>query len=365
MLNWFPALGGGDTGSFFTRLDHLTLPAIALGLSSMALASRITRSAVISELERPHVTGARARGFSEPRVVTKHAVRGALVPVVTIVGAQVGYLLGGAVVIEYAFGLNGLGTLLVSSVEDKNYAVVQAIALFITAEFLLISLVVDLLYGLIDPRRAPRREDSVSAVASEMLAFEHETCRGRAGGRWKGLFQKRVVTVSAVILFVIVCCAVFAPWVAPHNPNTIHLLDPYVGPSRSFPFGQDSAGRDILSRLIYGARLSLLGPTIVVAIALVGGVPLGFLAAYRGGFTDGIVSRLFDVIFAFPPLLLAVVIVATFGASFMTAVLAVAVTYIPLMGRLVRSAAWWSGPSPTWRSVDCRATARGGCSSFI
>jgi peptide/nickel transport system permease protein len=152
VLNWFPALGGGDTGSFLTRADHLTLPAISLGLSSMALASRITRSAVIGELERPHVIGARARGFSEPRVVAKHAVRGAMVPVVTIVGAQVGYLLGGAVVIEYAFGLNGLGTLLVSSVEGKDYAVVQAIALFITAEFLIISLVVDLLYGVIDPR---------------------------------------------------------------------------------------------------------------------------------------------------------------------------------------------------------------------
>ena len=152
VLNWFPALGGGDTGSFLTRLDHLTMPAIALGLSSLALASRITRSAVIGELEKPHVTGARARGFSPTRVVAKHGVRGALVPVVTIVGAQVGYLLGGAVVIEYAFGLNGLGTLLVSSVQGKDYAVVQAIALFITAEFLIISFVVDLLYGVIDPR---------------------------------------------------------------------------------------------------------------------------------------------------------------------------------------------------------------------
>ncbi len=85
--------------------------------------------------------------------------------------------------------------------------------------------------------------------------------------------------------------------------------------------------------------MSLLGPTIVVGIALLEGVPLGFLAAYRGGFTDGIVSRLFDVLFAFPSLLLAVVIVATFGASFITAALAVAITYIPLMGRVVRSAA--------------------------
>jgi peptide/nickel transport system permease protein len=179
----------------------------------------------------------------------------------------------------------------------------------------------------------------VSAVAGDMLIFEHETAARSAGGRLEGLFQKGVVAVSAVILLVIVVCAVFAPWIAPHNPNTIHLLDPYSGLSPRFPFGQDSAGRDILSRLIFGARLSLLGPMIVVGIAFVVGVPLGFVAAYRGGITDAIVSRLFDVVFAFPSLLLAVVIVATFGASFITAALAVAVTYIPLMGRVVRSAA--------------------------
>ena len=151
-LAWFPAVGGGDVGGLGTRLDHLTLPAIALALSSLALVSRITRSSVIGELESDHVFGARVRGFTGRRVVVKHALRGSMIPVVTIVGAQIGYLLSGAIVIEYAFGLNGLGTLLVSSVQGKDYAVVQAIALFVTAEFLVISLIVDLLYGVIDPR---------------------------------------------------------------------------------------------------------------------------------------------------------------------------------------------------------------------
>ena len=178
----------------------------------------------------------------------------------------------------------------------------------------------------------------MSTVAGELLVFEHETKSKVAGSRWEGVFQRIVVIVSAIIMFVIVCCALFAPWIAPHNPNTIHLLDPYSGLSHQYLLGQDSAGRDILSRLIFGARLSLLGPTIVVGIAFVVGVPLGFLSAYVGGFTDGLVSRLFDVIFAFPPLLLAVVIVASFGASFITATIAVAITYIPLMGRVVRSA---------------------------
>jgi peptide/nickel transport system permease protein len=179
----------------------------------------------------------------------------------------------------------------------------------------------------------------VSAVTGDVMVFERETQSRVAGGHLEGLFQRIVVVTSAVILLAILCCALFAPLLAPHNPNAIHLFDPYAPPSRHFLFGQDSAGRDILSRLIYGSRLSLLGPAIVVAIAFVLGVPLGFLAAYRGGLTDGLISRVFDVVFAFPPLLLAVVIVATFGASFITAVFAVAVTYIPLMGRVVRSAA--------------------------
>ncbi len=107
---------------------------------------------MIGELESDHVFGAEVRGFSRRRVVAKHALRGSMIPVVTIIGAQIGYLLSGAIVIEYAFGLNGLGTLLVESVQGKDYAVVQAIALLVTAEFLFISLIVDLLYGVIDPR---------------------------------------------------------------------------------------------------------------------------------------------------------------------------------------------------------------------
>ena len=159
-----------------------------------------------------------------------------------------------------------------------------------------------------------------------------------AGGRLLRSLPGVVVGASALILITILICAVFAPLLAPHDPNAVDLTNPFTGPSGAHPLGQDSAGRDILSRLFYGARLSLLGPTIVIGIAFVVGVPLGFVAAYRGGWLDVIVSRVFDLVFAFPALLLAIVIVATFGTNFYTAVLAVAITYIPLMGRVVRAA---------------------------
>lgn len=151
-LHWFPTLGGGEAEGFRGRLDHLVLPAIALALAALAMISRVTRSSMITALQSEHVEGARIRGFSERRVVLKHALRSALVPVVTVAGVQTGYLLAGAILVEYTFSLNGVGRLLVLSVQNKDYAVVQAITLLITAAFLLISLVVDLLYGVIDPR---------------------------------------------------------------------------------------------------------------------------------------------------------------------------------------------------------------------
>lgn len=149
-LNWFPALGAGSGG--LDTLYHLTMPAFALALSALAIISRITRLSMIEALATDYVETARIRGLSTVRVVLKHAFRSALVPVVTVSGVVIGYLLSGAVLVEYAFGVNGLGALLVGSVQGRDYAVVQAIALLFTAEFLAINLIVDLLYAIIDPR---------------------------------------------------------------------------------------------------------------------------------------------------------------------------------------------------------------------
>ena len=149
-LGWFPALGVGSGA--LDMVYHLTLPAIALALSALAIVSRVTRLSMIEALQTEYVETARIRGFSGRRVVLKHAFRSALIPVVTISGVVVGYLLSGAILVEYAFGLNGVGALLVGSVQGLDYAVVQAIALLFTAEFLLINLGVDLLYAVIDPR---------------------------------------------------------------------------------------------------------------------------------------------------------------------------------------------------------------------
>jgi peptide/nickel transport system permease protein len=150
-LGWFPVFGLGE-GGLGDRLYHLTLPAIALAGSLTALTLRVTRAAMTDVLASEHIETARARGFGGWRVVGRHGLRNALVPVLTVGGLAAGYLISGSVLVEYTFGLNGLGSLLISAVQEKDFPVVQAITLMFTGVFIAINIVVDLLYGLVDPR---------------------------------------------------------------------------------------------------------------------------------------------------------------------------------------------------------------------
>ena len=142
--------------------------------------------------------------------------------------------------------------------------------------------------------------------------------------------------VGGVVILVLVLIALLAPLVAPHDPNHVNLAETLHGASASHPLGQDASGRDILSRLFFGGRTALLGPLLVVLLSTLVGVPLGLLAGYMGGLLDGVLARSWDVMFAFPSLLLAIVIVAAFGAGFWTATIAISITYMPLLARVVR-----------------------------
>jgi peptide/nickel transport system permease protein len=153
-LGWFPVIGIGGEGSRFglDRLHHLVLPSVALAAAAVALVMRTTRAGMIRALGNDFIDTMRSRGLPDSTVVGRYALRHAALPVVTITGLVAGYMLAGAVIIEYAFGLNGIGALLVAAVQQKDFALVQAIGLLLVVAFLLINLVVDLLYGVIDPR---------------------------------------------------------------------------------------------------------------------------------------------------------------------------------------------------------------------
>lgn len=143
-LGWVPAVGNDDWRGYI-------LPSLTLGAAVAAIMARFTRSSFVDVLGEDFVRTARAKGLDERRVVIKHAMRNALIPVVTMMGLQFGYLLGGSIVVEKVFNWPGLGRLLVDAVDMRDYPVIQALVLLFSLEFIAINLAVDVLYGLINP----------------------------------------------------------------------------------------------------------------------------------------------------------------------------------------------------------------------
>ena len=143
--------------------------------------------------------------------------------------------------------------------------------------------------------------------------------------------------VSLAALGVLTFAAIFAPWIAPYDPDQVDLAAVYASPSSAHWLGTDALGRDILSRMMYGARTALLAPLIVVISSTIIGVLLGLLAGWRGGWVDSVLGRIFDVVFAFPALLIAIMAVALFGKGLVAPVIAMSIAYAPFVARLTRS----------------------------
>lgn len=135
----------------------------------------------------------------------------------------------------------------------------------------------------------------------------------------------------------VVLAALFAPWAAPYDPNAVDLSRALAGTTADHPLGADAAGRDTLSRLLVGARASLLGPLGVVAFSTVLGVAVGMAAAWRGGWLDSVLSRSTELVFAFPGMLLAIIVISVYGEGLLAPVVALAVAYLPYVSRLTRS----------------------------
>ncbi|MBA2674758.1 glutathione ABC transporter permease GsiC [Ramlibacter sp.] len=143
-LGWLPTVGADSW-------RHYILPSLTLGAAVAAVMARFTRASFIEVIQEDYVRTARAKGLKERTVIAKHALRNALIPVVTMMGLQFGFLLGGSIVVETVFNWPGLGRLLVDAVDMRDYTVIQGLVLLFSLEFILINLVVDVLYGFINP----------------------------------------------------------------------------------------------------------------------------------------------------------------------------------------------------------------------
>jgi peptide/nickel transport system permease protein len=150
------------------------------------------------------------------------------------------------------------------------------------------------------------------------------------------LFRRRLVLAGAIILAAVALLALFAPWLTPYDPMALKILDRLQSPRANHWFGTDELGRDVFSRVIFGARYSLLIGALVVLISMVGGVLLGLAAGFFRRL-DGPVMRLVDAMMSFPDILLAIALVAVLGASMTNVILALAIVYTPRVARVVRA----------------------------
>jgi peptide/nickel transport system permease protein len=152
-LGWLPSSGYVPMSeSVWGNLSHMLLPALTLALGLAAVLARTVRTAVLDVLEQPFVRTARAKGLRERAVVSGHIVKSAAIPVVTVMGLQLGYVLGGAIIIEQIFALPGVGRLTLNAVLERNYPVVQGAILLITFSVMLVTILTDSLYAVLDPR---------------------------------------------------------------------------------------------------------------------------------------------------------------------------------------------------------------------
>ena len=158
--------------------------------------------------------------------------------------------------------------------------------------------------------------------------------------RWRRIRGRdALLVVATVVLLLMVVVAILAPVIAPYPPSQTDILSANQGPSSAHLLGTDSLGRDIYSRILFGARLTLLGPTLIIAIATVVGVLLAISAVWFGGWYDATVSRTLNVLFALPGLLVAIVAVAVIGPGLTAPVVALSIAYMPYIARILRSVA--------------------------
>ena len=389
-------------------LHHLMLPSLVLATVPMALIARMTRANMLEVLNQDFIRTARAKGLAPRPVILRHAMRNALIPVITAIGTQFGYLLGGAVLTETIFGWPGMGTYVIEAIDVLDAKPLQASVMLIAFFFITVNLLTDLSYAVIDPRLrhggnktteavpgvtwlqfAPWGLAAVPWLALLIVSIWASTGRGdpadirvawvvtlalvgleiAALATWlvwngaivavleaagealkngasatiaatldflKFLRRHKPAIIGMVLILIMVIAAVGAPLIAPYDP--MQGLQRYNEPAGSeFLLGTDAQGRDLFSRLIYGARTTLLIALAATLLSLLLGTLVGSCAGYFGGAVDSFLMRGVDFMMSFPSFLLAVVTVAVLGKSLENLIWAVGIVGIPLFARQVRA----------------------------
>ena len=342
------ALLSGQRGAFLDALRHLILPAIVLGTVPLGVIARMTRSSMLEVLNEDYVRTARAKGLSPFRVIGVHALRNALLPVVTVIGLSVSGLLAGAVLTETIFSWPGVGKWLIESISRRDYPALQGGVMLVS----------DGGHPRQPARRSRLRRDQsedppwplTSPLAPALPAEEAIASVLAQPSPLAAFWAAFRENSGAVFGLVVICLVVAAGAWRPISSRRIRRSSSSAtrcarrrsgsaGGTWRFALGTDGDGHDMLSRLIFGARVSLFIGLSVMSVSFVIGVVLGLIAAMAGPLVDVVITRVMDLIMAVPSLVLAILVVAVLGPSLANTIVAVTIVYLPRYVRLVRASA--------------------------
>ena len=327
-LGWLPASGYvSPFEDLKGNLAAMIMPAFVLGNAIAAVLMRHTRSAMLQVLSSDYVRTARAKGLDERVVILKHALRNALIPIITL----------GALGIRHPAlrrRAHRAGLLHPRLRQADRRCRVQPRLLRGAGR--------GALHGdgvrHAQPSRRPRllpRESEVEGLMAAVVFEQIQTAPGRRALRRLARRGGAMFGFAVVVFFVLL--ALLAPWIAPYDPVATNWGAIRGAPSAAHWFGGDELGRDVLSRIVWGARASILAGVVSVTISLSLGVPIGMLAGYMGRWVDALISRITDAMLACPFLILAIALAAFLGPSLTNAMIAIGISATPVFIRLTRA----------------------------
>jgi ABC-type dipeptide/oligopeptide/nickel transport system permease component len=368
---------------------HLVLPTIALGIGFISSYMMVMRSSIVEVLSEDYILTAKAKGLNNLQILRDHALKNAMLPMITLLALSLAFTVGGAIQIETVFSWPGIGRLIFDSVGKQDYPVLQGAFLLIAVSVIVANFFADVFYTLLDPRvkmetsQAGRQANlgrillrlpsSLLALARSILGrfttLGHALRRlpeafmrfaewlklipkavGQSIGRtWAAVmtalktFKRRPMSmVGLIMLMSIILMAVFAPLIAPYSPDELATIrvtakDILTPPDAEHMLGTDDAGKDVLSQLIYGARISIIVGFSASFMSLIIGTVVGTVAGYFGGRLDTFLMRLVDFLMVIPTLPLMMVIISFWGRGLDKIVMVIGLLYWTYMARLVRS----------------------------
>lgn len=359
---------------------HLILPTITLGIGYISSYMMVMRSSITEVLSEDYILSAKAKGLNSVEILRDHALKNAMLPMITLIALNLGYTVGGGIQVETVFSWPGLGRLIFDSVGRQDYPVLQGAFLLLAVSVIGANFLADLIYSLLDPRvrmdkpSSARQTETASVrvqrtfsglgnallglprvILKGVLAIPKSFTRFLRWGRealkkgwqgltvfWQTLKRKPMAMLGVAMLLMVIIVAIFAPWIAPFTLEELDTLDVkaediLAPPDAEHILGTDDAGKDVLSQLIYGARISLIVGFAASFMSLIIGTIVGMIAGYFGGRIDTFFMRLVDFLMVIPTLPLMMIIISFWGRGLEKIIIVIGLLYWTYMARLVRS----------------------------